>query len=435
MISKLLATIRKEIWLLLRDRVGLSILFLMPMILIFVMTMIQDAAFKTLNEKGIPVVFVNQDRDSLGSMIEYGLRNNDLCTFYDSIDGQPATLESARKAIADGKFLIGIVVPAGATAAIRENVTALIAETIDNSGDTAHTDPSKVAVIDSVEISILIDPVTKKSFITSITSNLREFISEVKTKIMFETFSKEIAEIIPDNNGKGPRNAFQRTQIIRYNEEYASRTSDTVVPNAVQHNVPAWTIFAMFFIAIPLCGSIMKEKSEGSAFRLHTMPTSYLLLTQGKLIVYVMVCLIQFMLMLSVGLYFLPMLGLPKLVLGHSMAGIAVLTIATSLAATGYGVLVGTLASTEQQGAIMGSLSILLLSALGGIWVPTYVMPEAMRQISVFSPLNWSLDGYYQLFLRQGGLRDILIYSLKLFMFFVITLGCATAVNKWKRRI
>jgi hypothetical protein len=65
MISKLLASIRKEFLLLIRDKVGLSILFLMPMVLVFVMTLIQDAAFKTLNEKGIPIIFVNNDKDSL----------------------------------------------------------------------------------------------------------------------------------------------------------------------------------------------------------------------------------------------------------------------------------------------------------------------------------------------------------------------------------
>ena len=59
MFSKLIATIKKETLLLLRDKVGLSILFLMPMVLIFVMTLIQDAAFKTINEKGIPIIFVN----------------------------------------------------------------------------------------------------------------------------------------------------------------------------------------------------------------------------------------------------------------------------------------------------------------------------------------------------------------------------------------
>jgi ABC-2 type transport system permease protein len=429
--NKLLACIKKEILLLVRDRVGMLILFLMPMVLIFVMTLIQDSAFKSINEKGIPVVYVNNDQDSLGSMIEYGLRHNDLCAYYDSIEGQPATPETARKAVADGRFLVGIVVPKGATKAIRSNVVELINETMATDEDSAN---QKSILPDSVQITIFIDPVTKKSFLSSITSNLREFISEVKTKIMFQTFSEQIAEVIPDKTG-GPKNAFARTQIITYNEEYASKTLDTIVPNAVQHNVPAWAIFAMFFIVIPMGGSIMKEKNEGSVFRLHTMPTPYLLLVNGKVSVYVTVCLIQFLLMLSVGLYILPLMGLPKLVLGNSYPAILILTLATAFAATGYAVMVATISSTEHQCAILGSLSILLLSALGGVWVPTYVMPEAMRNISLLSPLNWSLEGFYKLFLRGGGVADVWLDSLKLLLFFLATMAVAHWVNYVKRKV
>ncbi len=429
MISKLIATIKKETLLLLRDKVGLSILFLMPMILIFVMTLIQDAAFKTINEKGIPIIFVNNDHDSLGIMIEQGLRNNDLCSFNDSIDGKPATAEQAHKAVAEGRFLVGIVIPKGATDAIRRNVTQLVEETMDTSDSTVVQAGSAA---DSVEITLMIDPVAKKSFLNSVTSNLHEFISEVKTKIMFQTFSEQIAAVIPGKT-ETPKSAYQKSQIIRYKEIYASRSEEKIVPNAVQHNVPAWTIFAMFFIAIPLSSSIMKEKNEGSVFRLHTMPTPYLLLINGKIVVYVIVCMIQFLLMLSVGLYFLPMLGLPKLVLGSSYMGIFILTMATAFAATGYGVMVGTLAGTEHQAAILGSLSILLLSALGGIWVPSYVMPEVMRNISTWSPLNWSLSGFYKLFLRGGGMADILADALKLVAFFIATMAIASITNRIKR--
>jgi ABC-2 type transport system permease protein len=431
MISKLSACIKKEALLLLRDKVGLSLLFIMPMVLIFVMTLIQDAAFKTINEKGIPIIFVNNDHDSLGILIEQGLKNNDLCSFNDSIDGKPATAALAQKAIADGKFLVGIVIPKNATQAIRKNVTNLVSETMNTKETVSVNDPN---IPDSVEITILIDPVAKKSFLMSVTSNLHEFISEIKTKIMFQTFSDQITEIIPDKS-TAPKNTFTKTQIIKYKEVYASKSEDKIVPNAVQHNVPAWAIFAMFFIAIPLSGSIMKEKNEGSVFRLHTMPSSFLLLVNGKIIVYVFVCLIQFLLMLSVGLVFLPMLGLPTLVLGSSYMGIFILTLATAFAATGYGVMVGTLATTEHQAAIMGSLSILLLSALGGVWVPSYVMPELMRNISAYSPLNWALSGFYKLFLRGAGVSDVLIDALKLFAFFIITMSIASIVNRKKRAV
>ncbi|HRI24272.1 MAG TPA: ABC transporter permease [Ferruginibacter sp.] len=431
MIYKLLATVKKEALLLLRDRVGLSILFIMPMVLIFVMTLVQDSAFKTVNEKGIPVIFINNDHDSLGNQIEQGLRSNELVSVSDSIDGKPATAEMAQKAVSEGKFLLGIVIPKSATDAIRKNVGVLVNETLNNDATTIRKAAAKQ---DSVEITILIDPVAKKSFLLSVTSNLREFISEVKTKIMFQAFADQVSEIIPDKNNT-PKDSYKKSQIITYKEVYASETEDKIVPNAVQHNVPAWTIFAMFFIAIPLSGSIIKEKNEGSVFRLHTMPTPYLLLVNGKIIVYVLVCQIQFLLMLSVGQLFLPMLGLPALVLGNSMLGISVLTLATAFAATGYGVMVGTLASTEHQAAIMGSLSIILLSALGGIWVPSYVMPEVMRNISAWSPLNWSLEGFYKLFLRGGHITDIIPEALKLTGFFIITMAVTSIANRKKRNV
>lgn len=251
---------------------------------------------------------------------------------------------------------------------------------------------------------------------------------------MFRSFSSELDALIPDKKPT-PDNVFGQTQIIKYKEEYASKSIGEIVPNAVQHNVPAWTIFAMFFIVLPLAGSMVKEKNEGSIFRLHTMPSSFLILINGKIIVYVFVCLIQFVLMLSVGLVFLPMLGLPTLIMGQSLAGIIIITIATSFAATGYGVMVGTIATTEQQGAIVGSLSILLLSAIGGVWVPTYVMPEVMRNISVVSPLNWSLEGFYDLFLRNGTVSTIIPQAIKLVVFFFITMAVASFVNRMKRKI
>jgi ABC-2 type transport system permease protein len=333
----------------------------------------------------------------------------------------------AQKPVIVCKFPFGNIIPKGATEAIRKNVSALVNETL-NGAD------SSLAVSDSVEITILIDPVAKKSFLNAVTSNLREFISEVKTKIMFQTFSEQVAEVIPDKEN-APKNSYQKSQIIQYKEIYASTATEKIVPNAVQHNVPAWTIFAMFFIAIPLSNSILKEKTEGSVFRLHTMPTPYLLLINGKIIVYVLVCLIQFLLMLAVGLYLLPTMGLPALVLGNSMMGIFVLTLATSFAATGFGVTVGTLATTDHQAAIMGSLSILLLSALGGIWVPSYVMPELMRNISAWSPLNWSLEGFYKLFLRGGGVTEILPEAFKLMLFFFATMAISYFVNRKKRTV
>lgn len=424
--KKFIASVRKETLLLLRDKIGLSILFVMPIILIVVMTLIQDSAFHTIAEKGVPVVFVDNDNDDLGKTIFEGLKTSSLCNITDSIDGKKATNESVKEAVSKGHFLIGIVIPKNATENIRKSVASLV----DQSMGMNELQNSKT--LDSVEIIMYVDPVAKNSIIVTVMSNLHEFIAGIKTKIMFETFSNQIGAIMPEGN-ESPKNTYEQTQIIHYKQVYASNLVDEVVPNAVQHNVPAWTIFGMFFIVISIVSNIMKEKKEGSAFRLYTMPTSYFLLMSSKVFVYVGICFLQFVAMLLVGIYILPFVGLDSLDLGDSISGVLLLGTATAFAATGYGILVGTLSQSEQQGAILGSLSVLLLSALGGIWVPSYVMPGAMRQLSSMSPMNWSLDGFYLLFFRGAGFVGILIPVLKLMLFFALMMLLSLQIQKRRR--
>jgi ABC-2 type transport system permease protein len=221
-----------------------------------------------------------------------------------------------------------------------------------------------------------------------------------------------------------------------YKEEYALREGKTIYqPNAVQHNIPAWAIFSIFFIVLPLGGSIIAERSEGLFIRMRTFPGSYLSILSGKLLVYFWVALLQFSIIIALGLYILPVLGLPTLDIGTHPAALVGLTIALSLAAVSYGLLVGTIFDTPQQSAVFGGISILIMSALGGIWVPLNIMPHFMQTISSFSPLNWALLGYYELFIKGGDWHAIQYQVFKLSLFFVGALLISYRVYKLKTRL
>jgi ABC-2 type transport system permease protein len=221
--------------------------------------------------------------------------------------------------------------------------------------------------------------------------------------------------------------------IVNIKEEYASFNDSTIIPNSVQHNVPAWTLFAMFFICIPLAGNIIREREDGSAFRLLTMPGSYMIVILGKMLTYVIVNLIQFALMLGVGVFLLPLLGLPQLNIGNSLPLLFLVAFASGLAATGFGLLVGTMATTHDQSSLFGSVFIIILAAIGGIWVPTFVMPDMMRQFSVISPLNWGLEAFYGIFVRSSGISEIYPYVLLLIAFFVACVASAYLYHRFKR--
>ena len=139
--------------------------------------------------------------------------------------------------------------------------------------------------------------------------------------------------------------------------------------------------------------------------------------------------------MLTVGMVFLPMMGLPVLQLGAHPEALVLLSVVVALAATGYGVLLGTVATSHEQAASFGSVSVIILAAIGGIWVPVYMMPAVMQKISVISPLNWGLDGFYDVFLRGAGLPDILKPSLLLLLFFTVTMLFAYYYEKIKKSL
>lgn len=185
----------------------------------------------------------------------------------------------------------------------------------------------------------------------------------------------------------------------------------------------------MFLICIPIAGNIIKERNDGCMARLKTMPVSYLTIITGKLFVFIVICLIQALLIILIGIYLLPLMDMPKLQVTNWMT-LFFITLASAFAATGYGIVIGTIASTQTQASVFGSVSTVMLAAIGGVWIPVTIMPQALRSISALSPMNWSIQGYYNVFLRSAGLIEILPEISKLMLFY----ACCTLLSLFFRK-
>jgi ABC-2 type transport system permease protein len=223
-------------------------------------------------------------------------------------------------------------------------------------------------------------------------------------------------------------------QLITLDEELASPEKYATLPTSVQQNVPAWTLFGMFFIVIPLAGTLIRERQEGTLTRLMTMPVTNSSLLLGKVTAHLLICLIQFGLMLMVGKFLLPLFGTPVLELGSSPFALMLVAVSAALAACGYGILVGVVARSYDQAAIFGSVSIVIAAALGGVMVPIYVMPKFMQKLSVISPLGWGLDAFLDIFVRDGHLSTVLPRVAALGGFFLLCLAVAMVIfQRWRR--
>ena len=84
--------------------------------------------------------------------------------------------------------------------------------------------------------------------------------------------------------------------------------------------------------------------------------------------------------------------------------------------------MIGSVSKTQEQSNGIGAISIIIFAAIGGIWVPTFVMPDYMQSLSNLSPLQWCLKGFYILFLKGGNWSDLFRIILFLFAFIIVNI-------------
>lgn len=212
----------------------------------------------------------------------------------------------------------------------------------------------------------------------------------------------------------------ERTKVRMDEQERLASGALAQQANASQHSVPAWLIFGMFFVMLPMANSLQREQQSGTLLRLRCLGLDMSTLILSKLAPYLAINMVQFALLLAIGVWLLPLLGLPGLDLPGSMLAYGVLAGCLALAACSLGLAIACLArSSEQALTLSGGLN-LLLAAIGGVMVPKSVMPDAMAQLAELSPMSWGLDAFLVLLVGQGSLTDIAPWCVRLLLFAIV---------------
>jgi len=417
---KIKALLYKDFLLLIRDKAGLALMFLMPLALVVLMAYLQDSVLDT-SERSVPLLLLNADCDSLGNAVEKNIIESNMFDTKTKIGNDPLTEATLERAVARGDYQIGVFIPPNTTENIRQGVQMSILKAFNNIEEPL--------VFDTLNIVVYIDPTTKNSVKSTLMSTMREYAAAVQSEFVNREVVECINKIVAFPIGEIQIN----NSPVQFSEQYARLDESRITPNSVQHNVPAWGLFAVFFIVISLSGNIIKEREDGSFTRLLTMPCPNWMYILSKMITYLAVCLLQLSLMFIMGIYVLPLMGLPALALGQSALALILMSLASSLAAIGYGIAIGKIATNHQQAAIFGSMSVVILAAIGGVWIPIFLMPNVMQIISKLSPLNWGMSGFYDIFVRDGNWVSVLPESSALLIFFIVCTSIAVIYDKRKR--
>ncbi len=407
-LQQVYALTRKDLRRLARDRSGLITLFVMPAMFILVMSVALQGAFETgsaARPVDLPVVNLDQGAPAPdGSLLRLGEEVVAALSRYEGLrlivhqDGAPLTPEQAEALVLQGKAPAALILPPDFSA------SALRAATQGGAPPTA---------------TLLLDPGVGQQVLSPLRAAIRATVARVvayaQAPYRVQAALRAAAPTLPPEaqawvgtlqqalaTQLGRAYAPQAAPEVRLRETAPAGNQPEPLPDAVQQNVPGYTVFGVFFIVGVVASSILDERRRGTLRRLQAAPFSRGAFLLGKVVPYFLVNLVQVALMFALGA------GVFHMGLGHSPSGLALVSLATAAAATGLGLLVAALGRTEGQVGGISTLLALVLAAVGGMMVPVFVMPPWMQHLARLSPHYWALRGYQDLIVRGQDLVAVL---------------------------
>jgi ABC-2 type transport system permease protein len=363
--------IKKEMLILLRDRQTILLLFLMPVALILFLSLAMEGVWTDrLTGRKIQLVVENESKLPKANLLEGKIKSNKMIQHIERPQGMDND-----QIFADGRVHAVVTIPKG----------------FDEGGKP---------------VEIYFDPVIDASYKIAARSLITSLTVEVVMGI--ENLDAVVAGLVVEKT--------------KPNKEF---------PSPLQQNVPAYTIFAMFFIAIPMSIGFLKEKKDGTLQRLFTYPVNTNLVILGKIIPYYLINILQFILMLLVGVYIMSHIISFSFHLGEHPWHMLPVTMVVAAATTGFGVLVASLARTPEQSSTLAATGAILMGVFGGIMMPHVLMPMFMKKLAMISPMYWAHQAYLDIFLRDAAFGTILPKLIVLTLFAGICFYVAGRRVQW----
>lgn len=329
MIHRMMAITFKELKVLLRDRQALALLFIMPIFFILVMSFALEGVFEAGSKSHpIKILVVHQPGCLLAEQAISDLKRIEGFVLMETHEGRPLTSEVAEQLIQQKIYPLALLFPEGFTEKLMKDAKA----------------PKER----EATVYLMSDPAMNAQLLASVKGTIAGVIEQRAFLAYLSHHSQSMVGAPPTVEGEIRQS---RVNLIHtFPKPYRSERR----PTATEQNVPAYTIFGVFFIVLTLASSFLKEKQDGTFQRILSAPLSKATLLIGKLLPYYIVNLIQTALMFCIGvLVFGIRLG--------SFPALVIVSLALAASANGLGLLVAALGRTEAQ---VNGLSVLLAVTL-----------------------------------------------------------------------
>jgi ABC-2 type transport system permease protein len=184
--------------------------------------------------------------------------------------------------------------------------------------------------------------------------------------------------------------------------------------------VPGILVILVTIMCTLLCAiNIVKEKEDGTIEQINVTPIKKHLFILGKLIPFWVIGIFEF----SLGLFVVGRLVYGIIPLGSIPVLYAFMGVYL-IAMLGFGLLLSTYSSTQQQAMSITFFFIMIFILMSGLFTATENMPEWAQVISQFNPVTYFMQVVRMIILKGSGFADIKYHLL-------IIIGFALTFNTW----
>jgi ABC-2 type transport system permease protein len=166
--------------------------------------------------------------------------------------------------------------------------------------------------------------------------------------------------------------------------------------------VGGWALMFLLFAVSGFATSLFEEKSNGITLRILSGPATRNQLLMGK-----------FLFSISLGVVQLSALFLAGWILFRvdifsNLPSLMVAVLAASAACTAFGMFLASISRTASQVSGLATFLILTMSAVGGAWFPVSMMPDAVQVFSRLTIVFWAQESFYDALWRQLPVSEML---------------------------
>jgi ABC-2 type transport system permease protein len=428
MSTAFIAMIRKDLQVYFTDRRAVILTLVAPIVIASFFGYVFSGSGSNKEPAKIPIALVDQDQSAVSKAIvnaTAGDRNLKVVT--------PAPAD-VQQAVRKGDVSVAVIIPKGfGEAAALAFFSGQARPQLQVQYDPSHV--GEMSLVSGVMTQYIMQAVSAEVFNGESSKRLTEqALREIETTEMeperretLRTLLQSVQNLSRTTQSSGAGKEGQISIGIPYTVSEQAVTSGTnVAYNGYAHAFAGMTIQFVLIAAVDLGIGILTERQRGLWRRLRSAPISRRLLLAGKAASATIIALFSLLVAFAFAMI---VFGVR---IHGSVAGFLLVALTSAIMAATFGILIAAIGRTPQAVRGVSMLAVLVMLMLGGAWIPSFLFPAWLQQLTFVVPTRWAIDGLEAMTWRGLDITSALTTSAALMGFAALFAVVALWRFRWE---